>query len=124
MTISKYLPLFALLSFFVAAIATDQVKIMVAMKHSNLDKLDKLYWEIADPKSKNYAHYLSIEEIASIIGTPMGHIEEIKEWLHENGASKCKVLPSRDIMSCWASNAFLDRYALKERGIARLEVSI
>ncbi len=44
---------------------------------------------ISNPLSKNYGHYLSINQINDLVQTPIEHRKIVMEWLHNNNFKDC-----------------------------------
>jgi tripeptidyl-peptidase-1 len=67
----------------------------------NLKKaaLEEKFWSVSDPKSPDYAKYLSIHEIADMFGPSTQQIAVIEKFLRSYGVSKIYVTTSRDFIS-------------------------
>jgi len=61
------------------------------MKHNNLANLEKLFWEVSDPTHPNYAQYLSVEDIATIIQPPEIAMDTVLDWLQRTKHHVTKV---------------------------------
>ncbi|ELR22022.1 Prokumamolisin, activation domain containing protein [Acanthamoeba castellanii str. Neff] len=81
------------------ALSSDaQVRMVVYLKQSNLDRLDELFWAVSDPDSPIYAQYLSIDEITEIVAAPAEAVKTVVEWLAEHGATDIHVVKNRDAL--------------------------
>ena len=58
----------------------------MGLKHSNLDLLESTFWDISNPHSPNYGHYMSVPELADLIGAPQSRIDLVSDWLVDLGA--------------------------------------
>lgn len=77
------------------------VEIVAHLRHRNLAKLEEVFWSVSDPDHANYLRFLSLPEIASIIGATDEHIQQAQEWLVGLGAevSSIRVSSLRDTVT-------------------------
>jgi len=62
---------------------------VLALKQQNLDTLEKLFWEVSDPKHEKYQHFLTVEELDKMTGTSAEDVQKVREWLES-------VMPKED----------------------------
>jgi len=61
-------------------------------------ELERIFWEVSDPKHSKYGKYRSIEEITEILAVPQQRIEVVKGYFEQAGA-EALVAPNRDVIS-------------------------
>lgn len=62
------------------------LKLTIALRQSNMEKLEKMFWERSDPKHADYSKWLSVEELTAIIAPPTSAIAKVSSWLVAGGA--------------------------------------
>jgi tripeptidyl-peptidase-1 len=70
----------------------EEVYMSFAVKQSNLDIVDRLFWEVSNPKSELYGQYLSFEEVGELIKNEES-TQAVLEFLNQNGASEIDATP-------------------------------
>ena len=63
------------------------------------DELTTRFWEIATPTNENYLSFLSLDELADLIGADNSVIEDVSAWLVDNGGYDLSVNSLRDVVS-------------------------
>jgi tripeptidyl-peptidase-1 len=58
---------------------------MFALKQQNLAALESKFWSVSNPKSAEYKHFLSIDEISSMIAPKAGDVAAVTHWLLLHG---------------------------------------
>jgi len=53
--------------------------------------LEKIFWEVSNPKHPKYGNYLTWDEVARHFAAPESDLAYVKDWLAANGASKIRV---------------------------------
>eukprot|EP01127_Copromyxa_protea_P003473 TRINITY_DN1328_c0_g2_i3.p1 TRINITY_DN1328_c0_g2~~TRINITY_DN1328_c0_g2_i3.p1 ORF type:complete len:593 (-),score=167.96 TRINITY_DN1328_c0_g2_i3:35-1813(-) len=71
-----------------AADASHPISFMVALEQHNLEELESLFWDVANPESANYRNFMSIEDITSLVAPPVKVQKKIMRWLVDNGAEQ------------------------------------
>lgn len=61
-----------------------KVEFSVAVKQQNLEELESIFWQIADPAHENWRKFMTIEEINEKIAPKAEHMEAVKSWLKQN----------------------------------------
>jgi len=68
--------------------ADDRVELIVILRRSSgsLKKLEKLFWEVSDPKHRNYGKYLTQNDVTRVIGITEDHLSTVTSWLNVSSA--------------------------------------
>jgi len=68
--------------------ADDRVDLIVVLRRTSeaLEKLEKIFWEVSDPKHRNYGKYLSQKDVTSVIGITEDHLSTVTSWLNVSSA--------------------------------------
>jgi len=63
--------------------ADENVELIVVIKRSAeaLEKLEKIFWEVSNPKHQNYGKYLTQDEVTRVIGINEKELKTVTEWL-------------------------------------------
>ena len=61
--------LFTILLLLTTSQAAFGFELVAALPHRNANTLEKKFWEIATPTSKNYLKFLSIKEVRELVGS-------------------------------------------------------
>jgi len=81
----------------------------IAMKQQNLDKLEEKFWAVSDPKSPEWQHFMSRDEIGAMVASSPEHVDAVMSWL-KRSLSKCaKVTRTADAVEVRASVADTER---------------
>jgi tripeptidyl-peptidase-1 len=72
-------------------------------------KLEKIFWEVSNPKHPNYGKYLTWEEVASYFAAPESDIAYVQDWLQMNGASDITLSGYGDTIEATLSIEALER---------------
>jgi tripeptidyl-peptidase-1 len=65
---------------------TTPISLSFDVRQKNLDIVDKLFWDISNPKSENYTKYLTFAEIGDLVRNDEG-TRAVETFLFENGAA-------------------------------------
>jgi tripeptidyl-peptidase I len=107
------------------ALRLSQREIIVAIKQQNTDVLERLFWEVSDPKSPKFRQYLTIDEITEIIAPKDESVEKTMQWVRESGGHDLRLTRNRDYLKARISlfdlepmlNVTFLRYAHPERRV-------
>jgi len=68
--------------------ADDRVDLLVVLKRTPeaLKKLEKIFWEVSDPKHRNYGKYLTQKDVTRVIGITEDHLSTVTSWLNVSSA--------------------------------------
>jgi hypothetical protein len=47
--------------------SSQNIRLTFALKQQNLDILEKLFWEVSDPRSPSYTHYLTRDQLRALV---------------------------------------------------------
>lgn len=78
------------------------LKLTLAIKQQNKDKLERLLLDVSDPDSINYGKYLSVKEITKLVSPHQKSIDILRIWLANNGIASrhCDLTLNRDFLVC------------------------
>lgn len=74
--------------------------LVFALKQSNLDVLEKLFWEVSDPRSTEYGKHLTLEQIAELVQPHPTVSGDVMRWLQSHGVTECNEIITRDFIKC------------------------
>ena len=60
-----------------------------------LNELERVFWEVSDPKHKNYGKHKSVDEITEILGVPAERVDKVEAFFKVSGG-KTEVHKNRD----------------------------
>jgi tripeptidyl-peptidase-1 len=66
------------------ASSKHNIEFQLALKQTNLHKLDSKFWEVSNPDSTEWQNFMTIEEIDSMIAPKVEHKASALKWLKEN----------------------------------------
>jgi len=90
--------------------ANTPIKLTIAIKQSNLDKLDTIFWDVSNPKSPRYGEYLTGEEVDALVASDPEHVRKVEEWLVENGVERNNIeRPLSDFVTARTDAATAER---------------
>jgi len=61
------------------------IEFTLALKQRNLDILDKWFWEVSDPRHKNYQDFKTIDEIRDLVSPAPEEAHKVQAWLKGAG---------------------------------------
>jgi len=84
--------------------------VVFALKHDapKLKELDRIFWEVSDPRHKNYGKYLTFEESNRLMAAPQAHIDIVGQYLTTFGVSG-KLNPNQDMITADIPVATLEK---------------
>jgi tripeptidyl-peptidase-1 len=64
-------------------VPTEETTVIFALKHdaAKLKEVDRIFWEVSDPKHANYGKYLTFEESNALMAAPQLHIDIVEAYL-------------------------------------------
>ncbi|KAN0053157.1 hypothetical protein ACTA71_006681 [Dictyostelium dimigraforme] len=94
----------------------EQLQFKIFLKQENLDILENKFWEVSNPKSKEYGKYMDLEEINSIVAPNKEDVKTVVNWLKSNGINKEEMMVHGDFIQVIinvlkASNLFETEFA-------------
>jgi len=70
-----------------------KIEFTVALKQQNLEVLNKLFYEVSNPKHENYAQYLTREEVLALTAADPYDMMTVRNFLTNGGATILRELP-------------------------------
>jgi tripeptidyl-peptidase-1 len=68
------------------------------LKKRNVQVLENLFWEVSNPKSKQYGKYLTTDQIAERFGASEQSIHAVTQWLNHNKVHSYSMALSKDLI--------------------------
>jgi len=75
------------------------VNVVVRIDDEQRADLERVFWEVSDPKHANYGQYLSRDEVTEMLDVPEDRLDSIKSYLSGHGCTDINVAPQRDTVS-------------------------
>eukprot|EP00871_Galdieria_phlegrea_P004372 jgi/Galph1/4936/GphlegSOOS_G3556.1 len=82
------------------SVGHSTIPVLLRLQQQNLDTLEKILYEVSDPRSEKYGKYFEPEHIADVIAPDASEIRALIEELNRNGASSIHLHRTRDYISC------------------------
>ena len=81
---------------------SEEIFLIFALKQSNLETLRRVFWEVSDPRSKEYGKHLSLSKLTQLIARSETTISNVQAWLRSHGvqSSDCNTIFTKDFMTC------------------------
>ncbi|KAL9973831.1 hypothetical protein ACROYT_G020336 [Oculina patagonica] len=81
---------------------TEDVFLTFALKQSNLESLERYFWDVSDPRSSAYGNHFSLSSLAQLVAPSQATVEAIKAWLEKHGVfpSDCSTILTKDFLTC------------------------
>eukprot|EP00051_Salpingoeca_urceolata_P021428 m.336287 g.336287 ORF g.336287 m.336287 type:complete len:645 (-) comp19795_c1_seq2:3835-5769(-) len=79
---------------------TDKVTLDLAVKLTNLDALDKLFWEVSSPSSSKYGQHLSLAEVDALVHPSREAVNAVEAWLQQYSVDTCKRTSGHGFVTC------------------------
>ena len=73
-----------------------QYSMTMALKRRNMDKLDKIFWEVSDPRHANYGEHLNHDQVRELVSPGPEALQTVTNWLHSNGIAKYTIARHED----------------------------
>jgi len=96
----------AILAGFLGSAVAD-FHLDVHLKHANLDALETQFWDIATPGNHAYLQFLSLGDLASLIGADESSIKQVSDWLMKSGATGTTTSNLRDTVTAHFADSSL-----------------
>jgi len=70
------------------AARSEKVEMLMVLKRDPkaLEKLEKLFWEVSDPKHENYGAHLTQDEVTALIGVTEEQLKAVTDYLEKHNA--------------------------------------
>jgi len=75
---------------------TARIEFTLGLRQERLDKLQKIFQAVSDPKSPDYGHFLSAEQVEWLTEPAQGDQQKVLTWLMEAGVDKSDVQMNGD----------------------------
>jgi subtilase family serine protease len=85
------------------------LRLYISLRRRNADEMEKLFWEVSNPKSPLYAQYLTVNELGERFGASIESIHTVSNWLKENGVYDYELALAKDIIRMEASVHTLEK---------------
>lgn len=73
-------------------------EVIFAIKQQNTDKLEATFWDVSNPKSKNYGKFLSLDELTAMIAPSNEALTAIETFLQSHGITNYRLTRNRDFL--------------------------
>jgi len=73
-------------------------KIIFLLKQQNTDVLEKIFWDVSDPKNDKYGAHLTLEEVADLVAPTEETIATVKNFLASFGITETKTVITKDFL--------------------------
>ena len=85
---------------------SEEIFLTFALKQSNLETLERVFWEVSDPRSKEYGKHLSLSKLTQLIAPSETTISNVQAWIrsHNVQSSDCQTIFTKDFMICRMSS--------------------
>ena len=60
---------------------SQEIFLTFALKQSNVETLERVFWEVSDPRSKEYGKHLSLSKLTQLITPSETTISNVQAWL-------------------------------------------
>ena len=57
------------------------VRLIVALRHQNVELLEKTFWDVSNPASSRYGQHLSRKEVADMVAPPAAALDALSRWV-------------------------------------------
>ncbi|XP_063806854.1 tripeptidyl-peptidase 1 [Pseudophryne corroboree] len=79
---------------------SDPVILTFALKQQNVDKLQELVGRVSDPESSHYGHFLSLDELRTLVQPAGDTLKTVRTWLEKHGVRDCTSVLTGDFLQC------------------------
>jgi len=74
----------------------QRVHFLVALKQQNLKKLEELFWDVSNPKSKSWQQFMTKDQVGKLVAAKPQDIATVKNWLDASLSKNAIVTYSAD----------------------------
>ena len=75
------------------------VSIVVRIDDDRRAELERMFWEVSDPKHANYGEHKSRDEITEVLAVPQNRVDRVRDYFASQGMTNLIVAPNRDIIT-------------------------
>lgn len=80
----------------------EEIILTFALKQRNLESLERIFWEVSDPKHAEYGRHLSLLNLTRLIAPSEETLQTVQAWLTDHGVhpTDCSTIVTRDFLFC------------------------
>lgn len=82
--------------------------VQMRVNKKGLDELERVFWEVSDPRHENYGKHQTPEQIGQILGMPEERITNVRNFFVDHGFSKIDLAPHKDVFTVGASASVIE----------------
>jgi len=71
-------------------------------------ELERIFWEVSNPKNARYGKYLSMDEVTEVLAVPQKRVDLVRNYFEQEGAITA-VAPNQDMMTATMSVATAEK---------------
>ena len=75
------------------------VSIVVRIDDDRRAELERMFWEVSDPKHANYGEHKSRDEITEVLAVLQNRVDRVRDYFASQGMTNFIVAPNRDIIT-------------------------
>ncbi|KAG7275441.1 hypothetical protein CRUP_033174 [Coryphaenoides rupestris] len=79
---------------------SEDLQLTFALKQQGVDVLEDTLRRVSDPGSPQYAKYLSLEEVSSLVRPSELTQKVVRRWLQSHGVTECLSVYTHDFLQC------------------------
>lgn len=79
---------------------SEELELTFALKQQGVGVLEDTLHRVSDPDSPQYAKYLSLEEVSSLVRPSELTQKVVRRWLQSHGVTKCLTVHTLDFLQC------------------------
>jgi tripeptidyl-peptidase-1 len=76
----------------------QRVQLIFALKQNNVEKLEKIFWEVSDPAHPKYGKHLSLKQVADLVSPSQAVVNKVIAWLASHGVTKYSIPVTQDFV--------------------------
>ena len=80
-----------------------ELSMTLSLKRRNMDKLDKIFWEVSDPRHANYGEHLNHDQVRDLVSPGPEALQTVTNWLRSNGIAKYTIARHEDSIAFQAT---------------------
>lgn len=80
--------------------SNESVILTFALKQQNVEKLRQLLGRVSDPDSPEYGHFLSLEDLSTLVRPSLDTLRIVRTWLEKHGVQQCDTVQTGDFLEC------------------------
>lgn len=72
--------------------------VQLRVDQANLDKLERVFWQVSDPQHENYGKHRTPEQVGQILAVPAERVAIVREFFLSHHASQVQLAPHGDVL--------------------------